>query len=98
MRTRVSRRDALKHIGVAGAAAALTPRLLFQTGPITVNGRPVEVSVISIGPSTVRLLITPLVDGNPTPLPDDGVLEPGRLPASQAAPFRTAVPGIDALH
>ncbi len=45
MPTRVSRRDALRHIGAASAGLAVAPRLLFQTGPITVGGRPVEVTV-----------------------------------------------------
>jgi alpha-glucosidase/alpha-D-xyloside xylohydrolase len=96
MADRVSRRDALKQLSAAGAGAALAPRLLFQTGPITVDGRPVEVSVLSMSAMTVRLIVTPLVDGTPSPLVDDGVLE-GPQFAKQARPFRTApLPAIDA--
>jgi alpha-glucosidase (family GH31 glycosyl hydrolase) len=92
----ISRRDALKHLGAAGAGAALAPRLLFQTGAITVDGRPVEVSVISIGRSTLRLIVTPIVDGTPSAMADDGVLEGAQFP-SQAKPFRNAaMPSIEA--
>src|SRR5262245_3997021 len=94
MSTRVSRRDALKQLGAAGAAAAFAPRLLFQTGAITVGGRPVEVSVISLGRTTLRLLVTPLLDGNPTPLPVDGALV-SEFPG-QSKPFRSAVPSVQA--
>ncbi len=84
MPTRVSRRDALKHLGAAGAGLAVAPRLLFQTGPITVDGRPVEVQVwemqaLGTAPAMLRLLITPLVDGVPTPVPFDAVLNAGEF-------------------
>jgi hypothetical protein len=81
MPTPVSRRDALKHLGAAGAAAALAPRLLFQTGAITVSGRPVEVTVFSMNATTLRLVVAPLVDGVPAPVPDDGVLDAGQFRA-----------------
>jgi alpha-glucosidase/alpha-D-xyloside xylohydrolase len=89
MPTRVSRRDALKHLGAAGAAAAFAPRVLLQTGAITVNGRPVEVSVFAIGPNSVRVVVTPLVDGAPTSIPFDGALD-AAMPASETRPARTA--------
>ncbi len=88
MPTRVSRRDALKQLGAAGAGAAFAPRLILQTGPITVDGRPVEVTVFSLNATTLRLIVTPLVDGVPTPVPDDGVLDAAMF-AKMARPVRS---------
>ncbi len=85
MASRVSRRDALKQLGAAGAAAAFAPRVLLQTGAITVNGRPVEVTVVSMSPTTLRLIVTPLVDGAASPLVDDGVLEGSQFPKLPSA-------------
>jgi alpha-glucosidase/alpha-D-xyloside xylohydrolase len=93
MPNRVSRRDALKHLGAAGAGAALAPRLLLQTGAIVVDGRPVEVTVMSMNPRTLRLIVTPLVDGVPSAIVDDGVLEGpqfAKLPRAERAPAALA--------
>ncbi len=85
MASRVSRRDALKQLGAAGAAAAFAPRVLLQTGAITVNGRPVEVTVVSMSVTTLRLIVTPLVDCAASPLVDDGVLEGSQFPKLPSA-------------
>ncbi|HJR60009.1 MAG TPA: TIM-barrel domain-containing protein [Vicinamibacterales bacterium] len=69
---RIPRRDALKQMGLAGAAALLPGGVIRgQTTPIVVAGKPVEISVASITPSTVRITVLPLDGGM---LPDDGAL------------------------
>ena len=59
----VSRRDALKHIGVLGAGALFAGRITGSAAGITVNGKPVEISVWSLSPSTVRITVAPIIDG-----------------------------------
>ena len=71
----ISRRDALKHLGVVGAGLALhgtTLRGRFQD--IVVAGQPVELTVASLSPSTVRLTLRPLQGGRPDPVPFTGAL------------------------
>jgi hypothetical protein len=51
----LSRRGALKRLGAAGAAAALTPRRILQTSAIRIAGHPVEITVFSMSPATLRL-------------------------------------------
>jgi len=81
----ISRRDALKHLGVVGAGLALqgsTLRGRFQD--IVVAGRPVELSVASLSPSTVRLTLRPLQGGQPEAVPYTGALaqdDPGSIRA-----------------
>ena len=78
MSPHVSRRDALKHLGAAGAGFVLGSRILRgQSGTdIVVNGRPIEISVTSISPATVRLTLSPIAGTTPNvvPLPFTGAL------------------------
>jgi alpha-glucosidase (family GH31 glycosyl hydrolase) len=76
----LSRRDALKHLGSAGAAF-LAPRGVIrgQATPIRIAGSPVEIAVASVSPATVRITATPLAGG---PAPSDGAL----VAAAEAKP------------
>lgn len=63
MRSRTSRRDALRRFGAAGVGLAVTPIVLRgQRTPVTVAGRPVEIVVASVSPSTVRLTVAGIGD------------------------------------
>jgi alpha-glucosidase (family GH31 glycosyl hydrolase) len=56
----ISRRRAIKTIGAAGAGFSLAPiALRGQAAPIMVGGRPVEIAIASVSPSTVRITVTP---------------------------------------
>ena len=73
----VSRRDALKQLGQAGAAVALVPTVLRgQAAPIVVAGQPVEIIVASVSPATVRITVVPIAGASPS-LPEDGALVRG---------------------
>ena len=78
----ITRRDALKQLGVAGAGLALSPLLPSvaagvirgEYADIIVAGQPVEIAVFSVSPRTVRISVQPLQDGRPTPVPYTGAL------------------------
>jgi alpha-glucosidase/alpha-D-xyloside xylohydrolase len=80
-----SRRDVLKALGATAAGAAagalFPPRILRgQMADIVVAGRPVELAVSSLSPTTVRLTVRPLASGVAAPVPVTGALvadEPG---------------------
>lgn len=71
----VSRRDALKQLGVLGTSLALG-RHLGRAGevPLVVAGRPVELSVASLSPRTVRITLRPIADGRVMEVPVTGEL------------------------
>ena len=72
MSSRIPRRAALKQLTLAGAAFAFSGGVLRGQGaPIRINGKPVEIVVASISPSTVRITVLPL-DG--TRLPEHNAL------------------------
>ena len=74
----ISRREALKHLGVVGAGLALHGTTLRgRIRGILVAGRPVELTVASLSPTTVRLTLRPLQDGGPAPVPFTGALVQG---------------------
>jgi alpha-glucosidase (family GH31 glycosyl hydrolase) len=74
----ISRRDALKHLGAAGAGAILTRGVVRgQSSDIMVAGRPVEIVVSSLSPSTVRITVMPIAGGKPNAVPVDSALTPG---------------------
>ena len=59
----ITRRRALKHLGLAGAGAAVTATpgseavagiFRGQTTPITIAGQPVEIAIASVSAATVR--------------------------------------------
>ncbi|HXV60143.1 MAG TPA: TIM-barrel domain-containing protein, partial [Vicinamibacteria bacterium] len=74
MSRRWTRRSALATLGAAGAGLVLSRAIRGQDAPIVIGGREVEIVVTSIGPSTVRITVHPLVDGRGTEVPDDGAL------------------------
>ena len=71
----VSRRDALKQLGILGTGLALGgPLRRPADAPLVVAGRPVELSVTSLGPRTVRITLRPIADGAAVPVPVTGEL------------------------
>ena len=71
----ITRREALKHLTSATAGVALSSGIIRgQTTDITIGGRPVEIAVSSLSPTTVRISVLPLVAGAPAAVPDDGAL------------------------
>jgi alpha-glucosidase/alpha-D-xyloside xylohydrolase len=75
MNKKPTRRETLKGIGSAGLAALIeAPSLTARETPIQIMGRPVEIAVSVIGPQTVRISVTPIVNGQRQPIPDDGSL------------------------
>lgn len=74
----ISRRDALKQIGTAGAGIILTRGVIRgQSSDILVAGKPVEIVVSSLSPSTVRIIVMPVADGKAIAVPVDGALASG---------------------
>ena len=69
-----SRREALKRIAAASAAAALPRVALADASPLTVAGRKVELQITSISPHTLRLSILPVQNGRAIAVPNDGSL------------------------
>src|SRR5437016_4683817 len=75
MKDSISRRAALRNISAASASAFLTTtKALAQQKPIEIAGKPVEVTLASVTPSTVRITIQQLENGQPKPVPLDGAL------------------------
>jgi alpha-glucosidase/alpha-D-xyloside xylohydrolase len=75
MNEKLSRRKALKGIGSAGVVALLDAQsLTAQEAAIRIAGQPVEIVVAPVSAVTVRLSVTPVVDGQPQTLPHDGSL------------------------
>jgi alpha-glucosidase/alpha-D-xyloside xylohydrolase len=75
MSSPITRRRALTQLGAAGAGLVLARSVIRGQGtPIVVGGREVEISVTSLGPSTVRVTLHPLSRGRAVPVPDDGAL------------------------
>jgi alpha-glucosidase/alpha-D-xyloside xylohydrolase len=85
----VSRRDAIKRLATITAGFALTGdisrgglTIRRNARDITIAGQPVEITVLSLSPQTVRLTMSPLRNGHPDPLPITGELaaeELGRI-------------------
>ena len=96
MKESLSRRDALKHMGIVGAGLAMGGPTLRGLGrDIVVAARPVELAVASLSRSTVRLTLRPLVEGRPEPVPFTGALDQDD-PGSGVARGRSAE-GLDAM-
>ncbi|MGD0942348.1 MAG: hypothetical protein ABR905_21855, partial [Terracidiphilus sp.] len=71
----LSRRDALKAVISAGTMALIKPaRAADSETPIISASAPVDISVFSISPRTVRITIQPIQNGSSMPLPSDGAL------------------------
>ena len=72
MPAKVHRREALKRVAAAGAGMAVAPVVLRGQGTaVAVGGRPVEITVSSVSPSTVRLTVIP---AGGAAVQDDGAL------------------------
>ena len=56
----ISRRDALKQLGVAGAGFVFAGAFRGRSGPILVAGQPVDIAVWSLSPVTLRIAVRPL--------------------------------------
>jgi alpha-glucosidase (family GH31 glycosyl hydrolase) len=67
----LSRRLVLKRLGAAGAGVAFSGVGTGQARSITVAGKPAEIVVASVSPSTVRITVLPV--GGPS-VADDGAL------------------------
>jgi alpha-glucosidase/alpha-D-xyloside xylohydrolase len=88
----VSRREALKRMATAGGGILLT-RGVFrgQSSDVVVAGKSVEITVSSLGPSTLRLTVLPIDGGRVTRVPVDGALvgdAEGRTLARRRGPDR----------
>ena len=71
----VSRRKALRRLAAAGAGMALAPAIIRgQAKAITVAGRPVEIAIVPISRSTVRISVRPIVNGKPLRAVNRGAL------------------------
>jgi alpha-glucosidase len=71
MRGRMTRREALKELSTAGVVLAAGRFRGSAAAPITIAGKPVEIAVSSIGPTTVRITVIPIEGAG---VPDDGAL------------------------
>ena len=71
----LSRRDALKRLGVAGAGVFLTKSIIRgRSQDIVVAGSPVEIGIFALSPFTVRLTVQPIHKGSAAAIPEDGAL------------------------
>jgi alpha-glucosidase/alpha-D-xyloside xylohydrolase len=90
---KVTRRQALRDIGVAGAGLAFAGGVIRGQGAgIIVAGKLVEIAVSWVSQVTVRLTVRPVVDGTAIPVAVTGALERESFDATHSA--RTAVPPI----
>ena len=92
-----TRRDALKQIAAAGIGCAVSPGVVWgQDSSIAIAGRPVQIAIASVSPSTVRITISPLVSGVAQNLRPSGALveaAAGRGLGSWRGPFQVARAG-----
>src|SRR5215210_6532430 len=89
MKSRPSRRDAIKQLGLAGAGLILSSGVIRgQSAPITINGKPVEIIIAAVSSLTVRITVMPITGGR---LPQDGALvaaAEGKAAARRREAFR----------
>src|SRR6185295_17595716 len=81
----ISRREALRVFGSAGAGAAFGgAALAAQEGGLRIAGRSVEIAVSSVSAHTVRISLAPLEIGRTQPIRSDGsLIEQGVAPAAK---------------
>ena len=102
MSSTLSRRDLLKRAAVVGAAS-LKARTTTATSDVVqafrpaimIAGRPVQVVVTSVSPSTARISILAIENGSLQTIPADGALDE-RIPSSP--PARLTETRIDSMH
>ncbi len=74
MPAQIPRRDAIKQLTLAGAGLAFSGGIIRGQGkPIVINGKPVEIVVAAVSPTTVRITLLPLEGAQ---LPDHNALVP----------------------
>lgn len=72
---RIPRREVLKRFGSAGAGVLLgSQTIAAQDATLRIAGRPVEITLSSVSPRTVRLSVVPVENGKPQAIPYDGSL------------------------
>ena len=96
-RLAISRRDALKQLGIAGAASAF-PRTILrgQRSPIVIAGAPVEIAIASVSASTIRITVAAEgSDGGGAALDDDALVREagGRVLARRIGEAATVAAG-----
>src|SRR5882724_4176077 len=83
--TTLSRRELLKHAGIAGAGALVGARGAdAQDGAITIAGQRVEIAIAAASPLTTRITIAPIVNGAAQTVRGDGSLVERAWPAPVA--------------
>ena len=70
----ISRRVALKRLGAVASGAYFAGAFQGESTDIIVGGKPVEIAVWSLSPTTVRITVSPVVAGIRTPVPVTGAL------------------------
>jgi alpha-glucosidase (family GH31 glycosyl hydrolase) len=80
MPKRISRREAMKQLGLAGAGALMPVGVIRgQNAEIVISGKPVEIAVSSVSRSTVRIAILPVQGSPAVTVPIDGALADDQL-------------------
>lgn len=74
MKERLNRRDALKAVIAAGTMAIVEAPAETPMSTLRIGSTPVEVSLTSVSPHTVRITILPVREGKPEPLEPDGAI------------------------
>lgn len=70
----ITRRDALKQLGVAGAGVVFAGAIRRPAAPIMVAGRPAEIDVWSVSPVTARIIVRPMAAAGGGAVPVTGAL------------------------
>jgi alpha-glucosidase (family GH31 glycosyl hydrolase) len=71
----LSRRVALKRLAAAASGALLWPQIIRgQSNDIAVAGKPVEIAIWSLSPTTVRISVRPIQDNRPVEIANTGAL------------------------
>jgi alpha-glucosidase/alpha-D-xyloside xylohydrolase len=71
----ISRRDAVKQLGLSGTSLLFAGRIRgMGKAPIVIAGEPSEIAVWSLSPQTARITVHPLRDGAAVPVPYTGAL------------------------
>lgn len=90
MKTKITRRQALRSVAAAGTLA-LSDVAAAQGGEVRIAGHPVEIALTSVSPRTLRITVRPVEDAQ-KPFPTDGALvreefgQPAARIRSAAAP------------
>jgi hypothetical protein len=88
----ISRRDALKHLGAAGAGFVISGGVIRgQSADIVIAGTPVEIAVSSVSAATVRITLRPIQPGAAAPIPVTGAVV-------QRLTFDAGAPGLSFLR